>query len=100
MGIRARTVKAVLPGMLLGILAAQTPPNPLQFVNVMPEFTAVALHSDGQTAWATADNGLIYRQSRLCHRSAKWLYVHDDPRSCHLFGRTYRRQDRIVEHWR
>jgi len=44
----------------MGLLAAQTPPNPPQFADMMPDFNAIALNSDGKTAWAAGDNGLIY----------------------------------------
>lgn len=48
-------------GFLIGILAAQTPPNPPQFVSDQTDFEGVAVHSDGRTAWAAAKNGLVYR---------------------------------------
>src|SRR5215469_5651491 len=52
-----------LASAVIGILGAQLPPNPPQFIDLTPDFRGITLHSNGRVAWAAAKNGLIYRST-------------------------------------
>lgn len=36
------------------------PPNPPRLVDLMPDFSSVAVHSDGRKAWTAGNNGCVY----------------------------------------
>ncbi|MFN0102298.1 MAG: YCF48-related protein [Bryobacteraceae bacterium] len=47
----------------IGMLVAQGPPNPPAFVKLHSDFHDVAIHSDGQRAWAAGDSGSVFRST-------------------------------------